>query len=691
MSVQAAVALLNKNAPAPQLSIKPSVSSPPGKLTTWRSSNGSSSATTKYQSTSSSSNEVKRVNKAPGGGSIASILSKFNPEQSNCGGHKPVSNRGNRAQSLSSASSASDIRTRVERTRSSTGQVRTAVPAKGKVSGSDVTMDELVDMYNNLLEQCRIAQEQVDQLSKDKSKTDKEKTATSSQIRDYEIRIQYLSEKVEQLSKQHSELEEQVSFYRQHYQAGMDTPVSPKFKGMSKVFGRPGTDISTPRHDIVDTSTTAETEDFWNRLLDVYEKGSSVSTAPTTNGDDDCICSESTDNSNKGCRTETSPCGVDEQLLFAKEQIQALEKGAQMLMESQARELAKERLHSRNLTNLIQKQDELISALESKLSQRSVSCVHAECVDQSSGDNVKSEGYGSKDLILLREQIELQQAELEDKRALLARLLDEREELSRQITHMNQHAMPCCFAFQRQQRNSNATLSNSGKRSRSASVRSSIDILTEMAKAGITDGSRHPLSRPPSTTASARSSSQSLLREALGRCTPPPLTAPPREPLPPLPVRNSRTSQRGSSSATSTTLTSTDSWSSFEHDRGTSTTPPTPRTLETNDIVSSTVYRDASQYSCDPAPLRKDPVSTVYRDASQYTCDPAPLRKDPVSIPPSSSTSLISSKAEPPSDIPRSVSTVSVNRRPTIKMSKKGHSSQSGAFWKGWRNRFASR
>ncbi|KAI8146492.1 hypothetical protein BJV82DRAFT_665455 [Fennellomyces sp. T-0311] len=571
MSVQAAVALLNKNA----------TSTTPVSTQSWKSN------TIVTNTGTDKAAELKRIRTRTSSGGVASILSKFDQQPTSNNSNNNNNNNNNNNSNSSINSIKRNPSTKIARTRTRSESVRDRAANINRNIIAETIAQELTVMHQEVLNKLQAAEENLNKSRQEATKETDNKGMTS-QLRDYEIRIQYLSEKLDQLSQEHSDLERQLDQERRKRNT-IDTPISPEFRPFSKLFDSSSAE-GDQRRITVDTNITSENDDFWNCLLDVYEKGSSVSTAMTTEEDAE------------GGQVDSEKEHLE--LLFVKKQLTAVEKGAQMMLEQHVRDLEAERLQTRTLTEVVHKQDQLIASLEAKLS--------------SSGCSAKKD----HNCLLLQEQVELQRIELEDKRGILARLLDEREELLRQVMNKPQ---------------------NSGLRSRSASVRSSIDVLSEMTRE-----SRHPLSRASSS--SLRQSPRSSLgsQAALGRSTPPP-TAPPKDPLPPLPPR--------SSSSMSSILSPATSWSSADY------AAATGRYSKTSEIVSSTVYREANKLASEHSVSQQPPVWLDY-----------PLSEHP----------------QQKTQQPQQQESSRVSRQPTIKL-RKASSNSNAAFWKGWRSRLGSR
>ncbi|KAI9261386.1 hypothetical protein BDA99DRAFT_581667 [Phascolomyces articulosus] len=753
MSVQAAVALLNRNA-STSSTTKPVVPS-------WKSN--ATTATTVNNNDKAA--ELKKFRTRTPSGGVASILSKFDQQQppsttststtSNSNNssvanisNKKTNNNNNLVTApmtvTTSSSSSSSISTTVPITNESIGILSTigtsatAAPSESTTSSTistpkssikvrqrksssvsaaavtrrsrsasvrdraatinrnivaDTLAQELAALYQDTLNKLQAAEEEIEKLHQQcqqENNNNHSNTATkkqhddqvdnkmASQLRDYEIRIQYLSEKLDQLSQEHSMLERQLDQeQRRTKRITLDTPISPEFRPFSKLFDTTNTtttatgstttdDIIDRRRITVDTNLTSENDEFWNCLLDVYEKGSSVNTSITTEEDQE----EDNDSSNTNkavisttpaIATSTLP-PIDNkeqqlvvaELLFVKKQLTAVEKGAQMMLERHIRDLEKERQQTRTLTEVVHKQDQLIASLESKL-----------CSDEYSSKKDNNNSH-----LLLQEQVELQRIELEDKRGLLTRLLDEREELLRQVMNNNcNKPLP------------------SGVRSRSASVRSSIDVLSEMSKE-----SRHPLSRASSSSLRQQHNQQQLQQQSsprssmgsqatstlLGRSTPPP-TAPPKDPLPPLPPR--------SSSSMHSILSPATSWSSADYAAATGRYSNNHhiKSNHSGDIVSSTVYRESfNNGTTMESPLPPHPSTFLHHYPPQHQ---QPIWLDYQSMDPQQQQQQQQQQKQ---QSPQPQTSYTINRQPTVKL-RKANSNGNSAFWKGWRHRLGSR
>ncbi|KAI7854911.1 hypothetical protein BDC45DRAFT_507200 [Circinella umbellata] len=610
-----------------------------------------------------------------------------------------------------SATVSAHVAAITRRSRSASVRDRAATINRNVVA--DSIGHELLAIYQDTLNKLQAAEEEIEKLnqqqqinaitttsnSNDTNNNNNnnevsEDKKISSQLRDYEIRIQYLSEKLDQLSQEHNLLERQLDQERKQQRMNskritLDTPISPEFRPFSKLFDTPNTTTTTTtstttgdeldrRRITVETNLTSEDGEFWNCLLDSYEdKGTFISSLNTSiaTGEED----NNSSNINKVINSVSATLSTDEsnnnkeqqqqlvlaELLFVKKQLTAVEKGAQIMLERHLRDLEKERQQSRTLAEVVHKQDQLIASLEVK------ACPKEMKVDDDSNNC-------SNNQHLLLEQVELQRIELEDKRGLLTRLLDEREELLRQVMSHS----------------SNKSLPTTGIRSRSASVRSSIDVLSEMSKTNpiANPATKHPLSRASSSSLLQTSPRSSLGSHAHGRSTPPP-TGPPKNPLPPLPPRTSSSMHSILSPATS--------WSSADYAAATgrysgNNQQPSQQHYYNNhqqqhqqqrELVNPTTYRESSQPSNTmmESPLPPHPSTFLNHYSSQQE---QPVWLDYQSNEKKQQQLQQQQQQQSPQPQPQTSSTI--NRSGTIKL-KKSNSNGNTTFWKGWKNRLGSR
>ncbi|KAL1933178.1 hypothetical protein VTP01DRAFT_8856 [Rhizomucor pusillus] len=518
MSVQATIALLNKNANATPKSAPP----------IRQSNNRSTEKTTK--TSSSTSPRTSRTTNA----GIASILSKFDPKAPVTTDERPPLRK-------------NTMRSEPSLRRTATQTTKSTHDCAKSVARINAITDELVAMYQDLLDKCV---EKTPSTAKDPS---------LAQIQEYETRIKELTKELEESAHARKELERKLERYT--HQSGVAT-------AMEK---------DHPPSVVVNNKE---------------EQGS-----PRRNTD------------------------TDEELLFSKRHLADVEKGAQIMLARQARDLETERLQTRALKQVIFKQDKLVTALEARLSQQ-----RREASDKSA---------------LLMEQLDLQRIELEDKQALLAKLLDEKEELLLRLTMTNKNN-PISYSAC----NAANTSIKMGRRC-SASIRSSIDVLAEMIESDIRFAdvtAKQPTSR---SSTSSRGSSSFAVSDS-SRPMSPPLSGPPRDPLPPLPSMPSLSSIRTSGSMT-TISSPTTSWSSVD-----SSTAALYAQLTTSEAFNgSPLYRDSCSYYTDSPSWPDLTIETVMErtaTSSVYVSE--------------DTTETCSSKVTKKSNNP--------------------------AFWKGWKQRFGS-
>lgn len=354
----------------------------------------------------------------------------------------------------------------------------------------DMHIEELTAMYQGLLDKHASATETITKLESDVEIY----ACDSTKVRDYEIRVEYLAQKLEQVSEERDTLEEELASYKDRH-GSLVTPVSPAF-GPDLFGGKPTLIEAAPTHH-KSTNNGTELDDiqqmqqkqqmvedtYFDEILDAYEERRS-------------------ENSDEDDNRQQTYHGQIEQMRAEYDQ------GMKMAMESYVADLEKQRLENKTLQSMVKKQDELISKLETQWNDSCGNIQHTSSYQApSSGDHD-----------LLHQQVELQQIELESKRELLTQLLNERDDLLKRT---------------------NKTSKRQSQR-RSPSFRSSIDVLAELAK---TDS-------VPRSPGSLRSFGSQQQRDT-GRSTPP-LFAPPKTPLPPVP-NNATNSDSGITTATTPT------------------------------------------------------------------------------------------------------------------------------------------
>lgn len=279
----------------------------------------------------------------------------------------------------------------------------------------DITASEIEDLFQSLLDQNKAAEECIAKLQVDVEKY----SSDATKVRDYEIRVEYLALKLEQVSEERDSFEKELTELQ-----------SSKSKKTHQSIESPMSPTYTYQHDIVIEDEkilqNQNNEAYMEDILNVYEEMS-----------------------------DHSMTGDEMQLYDQQSQSQQeCDKGIQMTIVKYVTDLETQKLEAKALKQVVKKQDELITKLETKIR------------NESSDE-------------LLKEQVQVQRIELDNKRELLSQLLNEREDLLRRVNRR----------------------------------RSSIDMIQNDLR--------------PNSFSSISSS---------GRGTPP-LTAPPKQPLPPLPLK----------------------------------------------------------------------------------------------------------------------------------------------------------
>lgn len=289
---------------------------------------------------------------------------------------------------------------KIERKESIQKEIKLTKPEKKELIIPTVDMDkvdsisaEIIELYQQLLDQYNASQEYITTLEREATK-----------VRDYEIRVEYLANKLEQVSEERDYFEQQL---KQHI------PPSPAISQKEVVQDQQKNDA------------------FMTDLIHVYED--IIDEEDNEEEGDELIIFDDNNNNNN-------------HIMNLENEIQ---KGIQLTIAKYVNDLEQQRQETRQLKQVIQKQDELITTLENKLQNQS----------------------------LLKEQVELQTIELENKRELLSQLLNGRDDLLKK-------------------KRSSSTLSTSSSSQGHSNRHSSLSS---------------------------------------GRRTPTPLTAPPKQPLPPLP------------------------------------------------------------------------------------------------------------------------------------------------------------
>ncbi|GAN03144.1 hypothetical protein MAM1_0034c02595 [Mucor ambiguus] len=313
----------------------------------------------------------------------------------------------------------------------------------------DATASEIVDLFQTLLDQNAAAEEYIKTLKQDVEKY----ASDATKVRDYEIRVEYLALKLEQVSEERDYFEKELNelAHKQKQNTIMSSPLSPAFSQIDQ------------RDIVIEDEQKLQSQNndaYMADLLNVYEE---ISDQDDHEGGDDMQLFDE--------QSASQIQSQQEEIEILNDKLIECDRGVQITLMKYVADLETQRLEAKALKQVVKKQDELITKLETKIKE----------IPENPDE-------------LLKEQVEVQRVELENKRELLAQLLNEREDLLRRL--------------------------NSNQRN-SILRRSSIELLTNIIN-----------NRPASYSSVASSS---------GRGTPP-LTAPPKQPLPPLPSPTSSSS-----------------------------------------------------------------------------------------------------------------------------------------------------
>ncbi|KAI8367606.1 uncharacterized protein BYT42DRAFT_549626 [Radiomyces spectabilis] len=398
-----------------------------------------------------------------------------------------------------------------------------------KKSDLDLMAEELVSIYQKSLDQAANAENRIKKLEADVERL----SSDATKARDYEIRVEYLAQKLEQVSEQRDDMEQKLQSYRQRMVTpesvnSANYPVSSHYQ--ASVENR--FDAGPPPGLLPTSASAADNDEYLSGILDAYDHDSDLD-------EDQANLSPAEDAGNITQREQQ----YRQQIEFLTQQLRACDQSVKLTVEKYVGELEVQRLHTKRLMDVVRKQDELIAKLESQMGAGGSQLTISTAPDQGFRGNhdLSKESFQEHDS-LLKDEVELQRIELENKRELLTQLLNEREDLLRKVA---QHEDASSLSISRQ--------------ARSASIRSSIDVLAEFAKGPVatTDKTGSPASPPYHA------------RPRSGRGTPPP-TAPPRDPLPPVPANgaySTKSSVRGSYSSSHTSVaSSTTSWSSHDYE-----------------------------------------------------------------------------------------------------------------------------
>ncbi|KAI7876043.1 hypothetical protein K492DRAFT_198783 [Lichtheimia hyalospora FSU 10163] len=523
MSVLAAVAFLNGDENQPPSSPK-SVDQPTTTTTTTTTPTPTSAPVpaprkldnNNKPTTAAAIQELNRI-RTGGGAGVASLMSKFGqdtppPKRSISPNKQPqpmnkaptpprtpsptASNQPAVSNTMTSTTEKASLSSRGTtssecRSTKTTPQTKISSRANKTRTNIDMMIEELTIMYQQSLDECKEAQQQLKQLQSEAETYETD----STKVRDYEIRVEYLAQKLEQVSDERDALEQELASYRAN-RSNLETPASPVFQHrLSDIFDK----RSSADQNEDERENDESNSEFMHGILDAYEEEEEEQEDPDH---------------------QEHSMSLEEHVKYLQEQLKASDIGTKMAMQQYISELEKERTETKALRDVVRKQDELIASLESKINSntpsttpvvsrppRKASLASPTYNKQFNTTSTPPLPNQSNVERQLREQLESQRLELEDKRALLTQLLNEREDILKK-----------------------AKMDGNGGRPGA----SSFDLLAELAR---------PLDN--------------------GRNTPPP-TAPPRDPLPPVPnnaTASSPSSGRESMPSMQDDASSVTSWS----------------------------------------------------------------------------------------------------------------------------------
>jgi hypothetical protein len=309
--------------------------------------------------------------------SIASMLQKFNqpllPTPTNTPPKSPRQQQQPQQQTITSHSTTTPVTTTATRI---TTTKKIVTPKLLDYEKFDITAIEIEDLFQSLLDQNKAAEEYIEKLTVDVEKY----KSDSTKVRDYEIRVEYLALKLEQVSEERDfyekellELQQQSNNTKKKQQNNeiTESPMSPAYTYQQDIVIEDEEKLQKQNNDA-----------YMEDILNVYEE---ISEEDNMTYEDRLL---------------------EEEQSQSQQQIEC-DKGMQMAIVKYITDLEQEKLETKRLKVLVKKQDELIFKLEeSKLTTP-----------------------------LLKEQVEVQKFELDNKRELLSQLLNERQDLLNRLNY----------------------------------------------------------------------------------------------------------------------------------------------------------------------------------------------------------------------------------------------------------------
>ncbi|KAI8336331.1 hypothetical protein BC941DRAFT_428919 [Chlamydoabsidia padenii] len=364
----------------------------------------------------------------------------------------------------------------------------------------------------------------------------------STKVRDYEIRVEYLAQKLEQISEERDLLEQELATYKDQKWNTSTSPATdiPQAPIEIAVNDKQNTNITGTMNIIHDQQVD---DAYYDDILDAYEERQS----------------QVSENNN-----DIQHKQQHEQMMLMEQLLAEYDQGMKMAMETYVADLEKQRLENKTLKSMVKKQDELIKKLE------------AQCNNNNNPDNTSISSIASQ-----QQHIHTRQRGSENTYNRTTKKPTKRDNGTKKVN--------------------NETKQQQSKQQRkppSPSYRSSIDVLEEMAKTDNIPASLSGTIRPTPSPQHYPYHHHHHQRDT-GRSTPPPF-APPRTPLPPLPTSHSSSSLNTDSGPTSymspirnslisysRSSTSSNSWSSDEQNQHSHPLSimalPLPKHTNTND------------------------------------------------------------------------------------------------------------
>ncbi|KAI8145260.1 hypothetical protein BJV82DRAFT_667157 [Fennellomyces sp. T-0311] len=359
--------------------------------------------------------ELHRI-RTGGGNGVASLLSKFgneatparpppSPRNNTIPTEVPTSRPGNNKTPTTTTTTTTRPTINEPKPSPTPPTTKKTATAMNR-SSTQMIEEEIMSIYEEAVKKAEAAEKEIEDLKNQIATYETDAT----KVRDYEIRVEYLAQKLEQVSEDRDCLEQELRMYRER-QGNLDTPVSPVFQHrLSEIF--------SDKQPIDNQEDEDGNSEFMHGILDAYED------------DED-------ENSSFGIQSERQSQDSDKerQIAFLTEQLRAADEGTKLTVQHYLSELEQERLRSKAMEKVLKKQEELISTLETKLASSAPSTPVRVAPRPPRNASLASPTRENSNQTerALRAQVESQRAELEDKRTLLTQLLNEREDMLKKV------------------------------------------------------------------------------------------------------------------------------------------------------------------------------------------------------------------------------------------------------------------